>query len=606
MRLGMRCPPISDRFIFADDAKLAAQLSCALSRPGFYLPVCDGPRMQRPDREIEVLRRHNAAGRARANIAYMAGLSDGAFGALSRSLNSRRNMPCLRVSSSSDIAPLTPTAHDREVLTWGRDRIGVGLLKALRAGLHIVFEDKPSSYEWVSSKSGHIVVCEEGEELSEVIAANYAFALDAGLFLIPKVDEDRAEELLEGFYKLQDHGGDLAPAEIQARLRQELLNLCGSIPVPEGGSITFVGKLPFGFAYPEHPSTHLFEYPDLGCAVVNGFSAEQQRRPGTGVVVLVDPGDTPAPEIQSAIDLLEPRRAFIRVYQGPSADVRHVSEMLEHFPYDLLIIATHCGDSSGHRWTYEFTDSEGLHRTVVTDVAVGFARTDDPEMLKVAHFFRFISVDGVDWTDRVAKSNLYVGNVMHDFNARLNEGPSKFNPIEKETVDRVVGSSAMMMSDSNLLFAQHSMANIGTPIVINNACLSWHRLAANMMYAGARAYVGTLFPILSSEAAEVVTNVLDAYWGKPLAVAVWSAQRDVYGSNLRRPYVVAGVFSQCLRIDPIDYPERIKRRLAETLAGYKDMLATLESSGDAKRIAALKYVIKIYELEYEHFAKHSV
>ena len=86
----MTCPPISDRFIFADDAKLAAQLSCALSQPGFYLPVCDGPRMQRPDRELEVLRRHNAVGRARANIAYMAGLSNSAFNALSRSLNSRR------------------------------------------------------------------------------------------------------------------------------------------------------------------------------------------------------------------------------------------------------------------------------------------------------------------------------------------------------------------------------------------------------------------------------------------------------------------------------------------------------------------------------------
>ena len=74
----------------------------------------------------------------------------------------------------------------------------------------------------------------------------------------------------------------------------------------------------------------------------------------------------------------------------------------------------------------------------------------------------------------------------------------------------------------------------------------------------------------------------------------------------RRPYVLAGIFPQCLRIDPIDYPERIKRRLAETLAGYKDMLASLEPSGDAKRIWALKDVIKIYELEYEHFAKRSV
>ena len=55
-------------------------------------------------------------------------------------------------------------------------------------------------------------------------------------------------------------------------------------------------------------------------------------------------------------------------------------------------------------------------------------------------------------------------------------------------------------------------------------------------------YIGTLFPVLSSEAAEVATKILDDYWGKPLAVALWSAQRDVYRSDLRRPYVVPASF----------------------------------------------------------------
>ena len=116
-----------------------------------------------------------------------------------------------------------------------------------------------------------------------------------------------------------------------------------------------------------------------------------------------------------------------------------------------------------------------------------FERTNDPEILKVGHFFRFISVDGVDWTDREAKSKLYVGNVVQDFNERLNDGPTKFKPIKTAVVDRVVGSAVMKMCDSNLLFAQHTMADMGTPIIFNNACLSWHRLAGNMMYAGARA-----------------------------------------------------------------------------------------------------------------------
>jgi hypothetical protein len=289
----MKCPPISDRFIFADDAKLAAELSCALSAPGIYLPVCDGPRMQRPDNRFEILRRHNAMGRTRANIAFMAGLPDDAFSALSQSLNSRRSVPCHRISVPTDIVPLAQQKSDREVFVWGRDRIGVGLLKALRAGQSIRFDDTPSPYEWVTSKSGHLVVCEDGEEISQVIAANYAYALDAGLFLIPKVDEDQADDILEAFYKFSDRDSGYTPAEAQSRLTQELLNLCGSIPVPEGGSITFIGKLPFGFAYPEHPSTHLFEYPDLGCAVVNGFAAEQPKEAGTGVVVWSIPARPP-------------------------------------------------------------------------------------------------------------------------------------------------------------------------------------------------------------------------------------------------------------------------------------------------------------------------
>lgn len=595
----MKCPSFSNTFVFADDAKLAAQLSCTLSVAGTYLPLCDGPRMQRPDRNLEVLRRHNAMGRTRANTAFMAGLTDDAFAALQKSLTARRNVTCHRITSSEEINGYKRNAS---TLCWGRDRIGIGLLKALRAGQHIAFEDGPSPYESVTSKSKHMVVCEDGEELSQVIAANYAFALDAGLFLIPSVAEDQAEDLLERFYKLYDRDSAFSPAQAQAQLSQELLALCGSLPIPDEGSITFIGKLPFGFAYPEYPTTHLFEYPDLGCAVINGLAAEQPRTHGTGVVVLVDPGTTPAPEIQTAVDLLEPRKAFIRVYQDRAANVRNVSDMMEHFPYDLLIIATHCGDSDGYRWTYEFTDSEGLPRRLVVDLAVGFARTDDPEMFKVGQYMRFISLDGVDWTDRAAKDKLYIGNAMTDFMNHERDPATTLKPVIKDTVERVIGSAAMKMSDSNLLFAQHTMASVGTPIVINNACLSWHRLAGNMTFAGARAYVGTLFPVTSAEAAEVVTKLLDSHWNKPLPIALWAAQRDVYKSDPRRPYVVAGVFPQRLRVEPRDYPEHIRRAINRSLSGYQEMLADTDKA-EAKRIDAIKEIIKFLEDQRDHFER---
>ena len=594
----MKCPPISNTIIFADDPKLAAQVCCALAVPSTYLSVCDGPRLQRPDADAEVSRRHNAAARARAKAAYRVGLSDASFTAMKTSLQTHRPVLCHRISDVADIEKIPRPERKRKkgALIWGNDRIGIGLLKALRSGCDIVFGDKPSPAEQVASRGTHLVVCEAGNELMQVIAANYAFAINAGLLIIPEVGGEYANELLEQFYSINAPNSQRSPQQSRQFLIERLSALCGPLPVPQGGSVTFVGKLPFGFAFKDFPSTHLFDYPDLGITIINGFTAEQPGTQGTGVVVLVDPGTTPAPEIQAAIKMLHERRAFIQVYEGARANVRAVTEMMCHFPYDLLIVATHCGDSDGFRWTYEFTDSEGLPRTIVVDIAVGFGSTDDPEVLEVAEFMRIVSLDGVDWNDPEKKAALYVGTAMLDFNERIKPGPNELKPVKRENIPRVVGSSAMKMSDSNLIVMPRPLANGGTPIVVNNACVSWHSLAETFTWANARAYVGTLFEVGTTEASEVAVKILGKHWNKPLAVAVWAAQRDVYGSDDRRPYVVTGIFPQRLRARVLDYPARILKQLRTSLAGWERTLTKLKPDG-TRRIENTENRIKVLRRE---------
>src|ERR1019366_10291985 len=136
--------------------------------------------------------------------------------------------------------------------------------------------------------------------------------------------------------------------------------------------------------------------------------------------------------------------------EGRNADVSSVSDMVELFPYDLLLIATHCGDVSGYRWTYEFQDSEGYPRTLVVDIALGIGQTDVKDMLHVTQFMRFVSLDGVDWTDRKAKAKLYVGKAIDEFMERVREG-GDLKPVKKDTVPRVIGSAALAMADGNLI-----------------------------------------------------------------------------------------------------------------------------------------------------------
>ena len=59
------------------------------------------------------------------------------------------------------------------------------------------------------------------------------------------------------------------------------------------------------------------------------------------------------------------------------------------------------------------------------------------------------------------------------------------------------------MQDHNFIVLPPSWASEGTPIIINNACASWHRLAEMFKLGNARAYMGTLFLYYGANATRI-------------------------------------------------------------------------------------------------------
>jgi hypothetical protein len=593
----LKCPTILQTAIISDDPQLTARLSCALSQQGSYLPVLDGPLMTMPDTKGKVLRRKNALARVNARIILLAGLQDDARNAMLDVLPSE--LVCVVHKNDAAKYLNDRRVRDAKPLRWGTDRIGIGLLKALNSRQLIEFADEPSPYGGVLSRTGHFVICEAGEAMSEIVAANYAYSLGAGLHIIEPIDEVESKAILEAYYSIDDPNVNPHEArqQVQARLRQ----FCGKIDLPMGSSITFITKeLPLGSGFPDVPSTHLFQYPDLGVSVINGFAAEQKGMRGVNIAVVVDPGKVPAPEIEAVKKLLPNRSIFLCGYSGVRASVRDVTEMVELFPYDLLIFATHCGDANGYRGTYKFIDSEGIDRLLVVDIALGVAHTDDAEILNVTQFFRFHSLDGVDWTDPVAKAKLYVGAAIADFGNLLKD--ETFQPFEKATIPRVKGSAAMAMNDNNMLLMPQSLADNGSPIIINNACVSWHELSQRFMFGNARAYIGTLFPVSTSEAEVILTRLLDQDFGKFLPHAVWSAQRTTYGKNdNRRPYVMTGVYTQKLRSTREDVPRRIMQRMINALRYWQPKHVHANANGNENSARHHANIVRYYKREIEAF-----
>lgn len=592
----MQCPTLSTDAIISDDPELAAALSCALARRDTYLPVLDGPRLTRPDHASEVVRRVAALAQAGTRMTFLAGLSAESRNAMTDKLPQNH----AKVVGFDDVADLSldPNRLERPRLVWGRDRIGLGLLTALYSGRLIEFEDRETPRDCVASRSGHLVICEANEPLSEVIAANYAYALNAGLHVFDETDEVEGRALLEAYFSIDAPG--VNSAEERVRLSAKMRELVGGVNLPPNGSLTFITRqLPIGVGFPELPGTHLFTYPDLGRAIINGFAAEQPGKRGTNVAVLVNPQKVAAPEIEAAAKLLPERKIFVRAYEGGGATVRAISDMVDLFPYDLLLFATHCGDASGYRWTYEYQDSEGIDRKLVVDVAIGVGQTDDEDLLRVMQYNRFHSLDGIDWNDPVAKADLYVGSAIRDWTERVRD--KAFEPVRKEHLDRVLGSAVLAMADNNYLPMPRALACEGSPIIFNNACVSWHELAGRFMFTGARAYMGTLYPVSDIEAEAVAVAMLGKHFGKMLPHALWAAQNGVYGAGSnRRPYVVSGVYPQRLRSTREDVPSYIIAKLWNSLRYWKKRAAQI-GTAEPDRKKGLDEIANYYAREFPAF-----
>jgi hypothetical protein len=145
-----------------------------------------------------------------------------------------------------------------------------------------------------------------------------------------------------------------------------------------------------------------------------------------------------------------------------------------------------------------------------------------------------------------------------------------------------------------------SLADEGTPIVLNNACVSWHRLASNFIYGNARAYMGTLCPVTEIEAHEIADKLLHRHFGKPLAVALWHAQNELFGDAIRRPYVIVGAHFQELRTTRVDAPAYIVERLRRSLQSWLRKTAGPLQLSDAQ-VRTIKDYQRFLAAEIKHF-----
>ena len=558
--------------IVGDEPILLAEVLSLFAKPREYVALMDGPRMTRSDASNEVIRRMNALSLSSARHIVLAGLRNDQVGALSEACRPKT----LIVADSMAVAAasLKGVVKRREAqLDWSSENLGIGLYLARRSKRELRPGGLASTDQtFVPAGTHMLVVCEQGDEMAQVTASNLAFACDASFLAIPPLTAEEHDEWLEDLYGLGEGGNATQRfAEICNRAKARLPDF----PFDKYRQVLFMTKkFPWGIAVPEVPTTHIYSYPDLGRTVLMGMWAALTASTSSRNALLIDPQMVEGSEIPTIAESLARNLTLVRRTSGPMASVHRVQMLLETVPADIIVLSTHAGDAPGERATYAYVDSDGRERRLTVDHAVGIGYDPSTDLYPVQEFHHFHELDGVHWTDAAGKAALPVGSAIRSWHALGGARDRNRFKIRSEAIPRVHGSMALQMHDGIWIAAVQGFAPSSAPLILNNSCSSWHELGLRFTFAGARGYVGTLFPITDPEAQEIGRALFDRQLGQPLPIALWQAQNSVYGNQDRRPYAMVGLPFVAIRRNYVNSVRYLDQEYELAIAEYEHKAST--------------------------------
>ena len=551
--------------IVSDNPRLVAEISSLFKRSNRYLPILEAPRIGRPDWTNEVGRCTNALAMAQSQRVILADMRPDDIRCLCEKQRREIFVPVASLKEAQ-AALKGWTKGPTENLQWGRDNLGIGLLLARLSKKALETVDRPSpTTSFVSNAAPLLIVCEAGHELAQVTASNLAFSLRAGLLIVPEVEEEERRQWLEELYSIPATHRSRPFVEIRDRVRSRL----PSVEFATYKQVLFITNgFPWGIAVPECPTTHLFAYPDVGRSIVQGLWASHDPALGARTALLIQPDQVPGAELDAVRESLRNNKTLVRRAAGHHATVHNVRMLVETVPFDIIVVSTHAGDVPGRRITYEFTDSEGTSRRLVIDEAVGFGYDPISEKVLVQQFNRFHRVDGVDWMDSEGKAKINAGTAIKSWSAIGIRNQDKYQ-VAEEKIDRVIGSMGLRMHDGQVWLPMlQGFPPRCSPLIFNNACSSWHELSSRFTFAGARGYVGTLFPVNEMEAQAVGAALFRRHLGAHFSTGLWASQNEVYGNQDLRPYAMVGLPFCSIQRNLIDSVAYLSAEYAKAIADY--------------------------------------
>ncbi|MBZ5678024.1 MAG: CHAT domain-containing protein [Acidobacteriia bacterium] len=569
----------------ADQTALSAQLSSYFSEAGTYFAVFEFPDIDRPYEEVATrdgyfaqLMGKRAATHINNCLAHiqpekiiLLGLSGIAETYVRAILPAQK---LVAVNNEAELLALPFVTGVSEPLRCKASQAIQGLIAAKNAKRPLTFsEDAPDlPSQQLNGKKG-LVLIENSADVGEVSIANYAASIDADVVLVEPVEREQLQSLAQRLQAWATDRSSPALGEVKKKVTSRIKGLDFS---GYGFATFFTAGLPYGLILKNVvPFTHVLNGPYCGVFITNAIVEEAAPTP-VGSAIVFSPKHFASDEVKDVGRQLDQNNFIVTELVGPEATNDNLHDYGSHFPYDLLHICSHGGETDGYFVKQEFKDRNGDAHTIEYFEIVSWSleHTTSPDKVLVTRKMIYTTFDGIPWIERPLKLHpRYVGDDM------LQALREEDETLKRTPVNVPIALSCHIACHES--FHQGNFEHLAAyshPIIFNNSCSSSHELAAGFLSAGARCYLATLWNVGN----ETATKAALAFYGSALSdgkvlPAFSEMLRSITTDPYRNIYILWGLHFTSLVRPPAKSDDNIIAGLA---ANYSIWIKKLTTARD--------------------------